>query len=102
MSTYSVGGKGHRILARLEDGEATGGELIDIAAGIGGDHRKRRKSWNILKTLRDDGLAWVDGGFYRITQDGADALTCLRSGRDAVIETAVPTVRVFVERRRAA
>jgi hypothetical protein len=100
MTAFSVQGRGHHILSRLDASPTVSADLLHAT---GADTRKARaKAWRALMALKDADLIQVDEGLYFITQAGRDALACLRSGKPVVIEEARPTVRVFVERRVAA
>lgn len=90
--TYSVGGKGHRMLARLEEGPATARELKDVAVPDGG--KRWRRAHRLLDALREDQLAWSRYGLFHLTDSGRDALACLRLGHPVTLG-AQPTVRFF-------
>lgn len=80
IRTYDVGGKGHRMLARLEEGPATGADLRDAAMPTG-PAQKRQRMWNVVRALLEDGLAeHVGHECYIITAAGRDALETLRHG----------------------
>ncbi|MDB5448070.1 MAG: hypothetical protein JWQ97_3387 [Phenylobacterium sp.] len=94
MTTYSVSGKGHHMLAHAELGGAPVADLIYAAVGDASRQHKS-KAWRTLDALKRDGLVELQDGSYRLTLDGQDALVCLRSGHPAVIASAVPSVRIF-------
>jgi hypothetical protein len=83
--TYSAHGKGHRMLARLEAGPATTGELC-FAADPRAEGHRRGKGRRVLEALTADTLARpIGSGFYVLTPAGADVLACLRGGHDAIV-----------------
>lgn len=92
--TLSQGGKGHRILARLELGPAFGSELIKLA-GKSGTQRDRRKAWRALSAILRQGLVCIWADQYHLTPGGHDALTALELGHSPSFEEARPNVRVF-------
>lgn len=100
MTVYSLHGKGHRMLSRAEHEAVSAAELIFAAVGDA-PRNKRSKGWRAFDRIKRDGLLELRDGLYWITPEGRDALTCLRSGHDAVIATPAPSVRVFVDRRAA-
>lgn len=80
IRTYNAGGKGHRMLARLEEGPATGADLRDAALPTG-SAQKRQRMWNVIRALLEDGLAeHVGHECYIITAAGRAALATLRQG----------------------
>ena len=86
MREYTPYGKGHRMLARLEEGPASGGELRRVADPTG-SKKKRDRLWRVVRALKEDGFALRDeAGFYALTRAGADALTCLRGGQPVFVE----------------
>lgn len=86
MREYTPYGKGHRMLARLDEGPASGAELRRIADPRAAG-RKQQRLWRVVRALKDDGLVHRDMvGFYALTPSGVDALTCLRAGKPVLLD----------------
>lgn len=80
MRTYTPSGKGHVMLAKLEEASAKRIDL-ELAAAPHTSASKRRKLWRVVLALREDGLVWASNdALYHLTPAGVDALNCLREG----------------------
>lgn len=88
MRTYSVNGKGHKMLARLEEGPTTRGELQRVAVPEG-NRAKRTRLHRLLDAMKADGFAVRIDGEWVMTDQGADALQCLRAGYPVQIQPKV-------------
>lgn len=86
MRTYTPNGRGHLMLARLEDGPCES-SMLRTAADPFAVGKRRQKLWRVIKALRCDGLVHADRwALYDLTQAGRDALGCLAIGQPVVVE----------------
>jgi hypothetical protein len=98
--TFSVNGRGHRVLRALADGPLPPEELIELVAPCGSYGRRKRAHF-LLVSMIQAGLVRPSGFLrgHHITSDGREALIDLDGG--FCVETAAPTPRVTYCRRVA-
>lgn len=78
---FSPGGKGHKVLTRLDQGPA---DMTALAALIRGPNQTpnaaRQRAYNMLSALRSQGLIRSSSGLHVITIEGRAALQGLDHG----------------------
>lgn len=102
---YTIGGKAHRILARLGDESVHFAQLLEAIGDRAGDvtAARRKKSWRRLDFMAFAGLITRDDRWFRITPEGLDVLDELNRalGYDLAGTPLGSTVRIFAKEQRA-
>lgn len=91
--TFSVDGRGHRVLRALADGPLPPEELIDLVAPCG-TYSRRKRAHFLLVSMIEAGLV-RRAGFLRshqITRGGREALTDLNAGCPVHLEQPEPRI----------